>query len=98
MAPKKNARESTPSAASSPVVTSPVSSKPGAGAATWDVVFQNIYNHYINETTQRTKLIDAFLVFLVTVGGLQFLYCVLAGNYVCRCGRDNVLDVLTVGI
>ncbi|CEJ95107.1 Putative DAD family protein [[Torrubiella] hemipterigena] len=88
MAPKKNARESTPSAAASPVTkaspvvkSAPVSPKPSAGAASWDVVLQNIYNHYINETTQRTKLIDAFLVFLVTVGALQFLYCVLAGNY-----------------
>lgn len=34
------------------------------------------------DTPQRTKLIDAFLGFLVVVGGLQFVYCVIAGNYV----------------
>ena len=28
------------------------------------------------------KLIDAFMGFLVVVGGLQFVYCVLVGNYV----------------
>lgn len=28
------------------------------------------------------KLVDAFLAFLVLVGGLQFGYCVLGGNYV----------------
>jgi len=30
------------------------------------------------------KLIDAFMAFLVVVGGLQFVYCVVAGSYV-RC-------------
>lgn len=38
--------------------------------------------HYHKTTPQRTKLIDAFMAFLVIVGGLQFAYCVLAGNYV----------------
>jgi oligosaccharyltransferase complex subunit epsilon len=28
-------------------------------------------------------LLDAFMAFLVLVGGVQFAYCVLAGNYVC---------------
>ena len=28
------------------------------------------------------KLIDAFMAFLVVVGGVQFVYCVLVGNYV----------------
>jgi hypothetical protein len=28
------------------------------------------------------KLIDVFMAFLVVVGGLQFVYCVLVGNYV----------------
>jgi len=27
------------------------------------------------------KLIDAFMAFLVVVGGLQFVYCVIGGNY-----------------
>ena len=34
------------------------------------------------KTPQRTKLIDAFMAFLMVVGGLQFVYCVVAGNYV----------------
>ncbi|KAH9243166.1 hypothetical protein K456DRAFT_1854276 [Colletotrichum gloeosporioides 23] len=51
------------------------------GAQDWDKVLANIYNHYVNNTPQRTKLIDVFMVFLVAVGALQFLYCVLAGNY-----------------
>lgn len=87
MGPKKNAREATPAAAAtttaSPAAsTSAKSSAAKGGAANWDVVIENIYNHYIKETPQRTKLIDAFLFFLVVVGALQFAYCVLAGNYV----------------
>ena len=37
---------------------------------------------YARETPQRTKLIDAFMGFLVAAGVLQFVYCVVAGNYV----------------
>lgn len=37
----------------------------------------------MRETPQRAKLVDAFMAFLVAVGGLQFLYVVLVGNYVC---------------
>lgn len=86
MAPRKSARESTPAAAA-PVVSAPAApvSKPSKAtgqATTWDAVLQNIYSHYIKETSQRTKLIDAFLVFLLVVGALQFVYCVVAGNYV----------------
>lgn len=95
MAPKKNTREPTPSI---PVTTQPtstpidrpvtpqpkavVSTSPKNAPVSWDQVLQNIYNYYMKETPQRTKLIDIFLVFLVAVGALQFVYCILAGNYV----------------
>lgn len=45
-------------------------------------ILSAVYKHYLATTPQRTKLIDAFLAFLVVTGVLQFLYCVLAGNYV----------------
>lgn len=98
MAPKKNAAAAataTTSTEKRPVTPTPASAAPkrspatstttvkGGAAASWDVVFQNIYTHYMRETAQRTKLIDVFLAFLVVVGALQFAYCVLAGNYVC---------------
>ena len=90
MAPRKNARETTPAASSTiqagattagpvPVVAK---SKPTAGAANWDKVLRNIYDYYMTQTPQRTKLLDVFLAFLAVVGALQFLYCILAGNYV----------------
>ncbi|EMC95269.1 hypothetical protein BAUCODRAFT_50729, partial [Baudoinia panamericana UAMH 10762] len=41
----------------------------------------SLWNNYVEKTPQRTKLIDAFMAFLMVVGGLQFVYCVIAGNY-----------------
>ena len=52
----------------------------------------HIWDSYLKTTPQRVKLIDVFMAFLVVMGGLQFVYCVLAGNYVslvfCLGGRD----------
>lgn len=41
-----------------------------------------MWNNYVDKTPQRAKLLDAFLVFLMTVGMWQFVYCVIAGNFV----------------
>ena len=92
MAPKKNRdRPLTPTPAlaahqDAAPAAAPLAAKSSAtksGRANWDDVLLNIYQYYMKETPQRTKLIDAFLLFLVAAGGLQFLYCILAGNYVC---------------
>ncbi len=105
MAPKKNAAAAAAASTASekrPVTPTTASATPkrssatlttakGGAAASWDVVFQNIYTHYMKETAQRTKLIDVFLAFLVVVGALQFAYCVLAGNYVCSLESTNRL-------
>lgn len=45
-------------------------------------IVTHIWNSYQQKTPQRTKLIDSFMAFLVVVGALQFVYCVLGGNYV----------------
>lgn len=94
MAPKKNAAQPAPSAAATTQMdTTTAGSVPAAQPkpsstlakntpANWDKVLQNIYQYYMNETPQRTKLIDVFLAFIAVVGALQFLYCILAGNYV----------------
>lgn len=39
------------------------------------------YRDYIRNLTPRLKLIDSFLAFLVALGGLQFLYVLLIGNF-----------------
>ncbi|TFB05852.1 Dolichyl-diphosphooligosaccharide-protein glycosyltransferase subunit dad1 [Trichoderma ghanense] len=92
MPAKKNAAQPAPSAAattqsSTTAAGSVPASAPAAAPsaknspANWDKVLQNIYQYYMKETPQRTKLIDVFLVFIAVVGALQFLYCILAGNY-----------------
>ncbi|KAF8453492.1 DAD/Ost2, partial [Terfezia claveryi] len=39
------------------------------------------WDSYVTSTPQRTKLVDVFMGFLVVTGILQFVYCVIAGNY-----------------
>ena len=46
-------------------------------------ILQGVWDRYVRDTPQRVKLIDVFMAFLVVVGVLQFVYCVIAGNYVC---------------
>ena len=89
MAPKRNTREPTPSAlsqtstttaGSTPVATrAPMKSSNNQSPAE---IALGIWKNYLDTTPQRTKLIDVFMAFLVTVGVLQFVYCVIAGNYV----------------
>lgn len=85
MAPKKHSRDAP--ASSAPVSRQTLSTR--STAVSWHQVLQNICSHYVKETPQRTKLLDAFLLFLAAAGTLQFLYCVLAGNYVCPPIRRN---------
>jgi oligosaccharyltransferase complex subunit epsilon len=90
MAPKRNAREPTPSStatvqssstASVPSVSSKASHKSSSNQSPQQIAL-GIWQNYLDTTPQRTKLIDVFMAFLVVVGGLQFVYCVIAGNYV----------------
>jgi len=86
MAPKRNARESAPSAVTSqssgsvPSLPTKASVKPGSKQSAQEIAV-GIWQDYLNNTPQRTKLIDIFMAFLVTVGALQFVYCVIVGNY-----------------
>ncbi|PGH17912.1 hypothetical protein AJ79_00811 [Helicocarpus griseus UAMH5409] len=47
---------------------------------TQDIV-AGIWQRYLAHTPKRTLMLDAFMAFLVIVGAVQFVYCVLAGNY-----------------
>ncbi|PGH35827.1 oligosaccharyltransferase complex subunit epsilon [[Emmonsia] crescens] len=40
-----------------------------------------IWQRYLKQTPKRTLQLDSFMAFLVIVGGVQFVYCMLAGNY-----------------
>lgn len=41
-----------------------------------------VWNKYVETTPQRVKLLDVFMAFLIVVGVIQFVYCVIAGNFV----------------
>ncbi|PCG91673.1 Defender against death DAD protein [Penicillium occitanis (nom. inval.)] len=70
---------STPTtSASTSTTTAAVALSPKASVAE---IAQHILNRYFAQTPQRTFLLDAFMVYLVLVGGIQFVYCVVAGNY-----------------
>lgn len=81
---------SVPSAASHTTKSSTATSVAGAvGSGSSSKVNSNdaqaiansVWRNYVNKTDQRTKLLDVFMVFLVAVGALQFLYCIIGGNF-----------------
>ena len=74
------------------VAASSSSSSSSSGGKAVQNVVQTLLQNYQKTTPQRTKLLDAFMAFLVAVGVLQFVYCVLAGNYVCG-GRRRIRSV-----
>ncbi|KAI1490392.1 defender against death DAD protein [Biscogniauxia mediterranea] len=84
MAPKKSAVAASPAPASTTAAATSSSSSAktsNSSSQQIDQVAMNIVQHYQKNTPQRTKLLDLFMAFLVVVGGLQFAYCILAGNY-----------------
>ncbi|CCU76136.1 hypothetical protein BGHDH14_bgh01550 [Blumeria hordei DH14] len=86
MAPKRSAREAASvlgTAAVKPTKASsfPKGSKTIAEPTTLTSLLGKLGQGYQRDTQQRIKLIDCFLAFLLIVGALQFLYCLLAGNY-----------------
>ncbi|KAL3418996.1 DAD family protein [Phlyctema vagabunda] len=93
MAPKRtNTREPVPSSAAttqssitadSSVPVAPIKTSPRTSSAnqTPQEITLSIWQNYLDTTPQRTKLIDVFMGFLVAVGVLQFVYCVIVGNY-----------------
>jgi oligosaccharyltransferase complex subunit epsilon len=60
------------------------SNGPSSIAKTSDAgaIVAHVWSNYLRRTPQRVKLVDAFMAFLVVVGVLQFVYCVIGGNYV----------------
>ncbi|KAJ5545873.1 hypothetical protein N7494_003458 [Penicillium frequentans] len=80
--PAKRHAASTASAPA-PSTTSTLSSGPATLKTNSSVldITSHVWQQYLANTAQRTLLLDAFMAFLVLVGGLQFVYCVLAGNY-----------------
>lgn len=80
-------KPSSPSSSSLPSSSSSSSSQPQISLprnATNLVEISNyLWQDYNRTTPQRTKLLDIFLAFLAVVGAIQFMYCLVGGNYVC---------------
>ena len=74
MAPKSTA------AAKQPTALAPSAASQTSPAAAGNAV-QSLLKAYNETTSPRLKLIDAFLVFLMFSGVLQFVYCVLVTNF-----------------
>ncbi|RYP11434.1 hypothetical protein DL764_000088 [Monosporascus ibericus] len=53
----------------------------------------SIVRHYQETTPQRTKLLDAFMAFLAVVGALQFVYCILMGNFTTEANKSEFPSV-----
>ncbi|MCJ1378162.1 oligosaccharyltransferase complex subunit epsilon [Xylographa soralifera] len=94
MAPKHRSTNTTTTSTAPPTPNPPIASrapnrdgisvskgKVTVGNQNMYEIMQGVGDNYLDKTPQRTKLVDVFMAFLVFVGGVQFVYCVLAGNY-----------------
>ena len=104
MPPKKAAVPATPKASTTTTTTtapSPAVSHTRSASASnlskqaqWHEVALHVWNKYLDDTPKRTMLLDVFMLFLVLVGAIQFLYCLLVGNYVRS--SNNILYCLLI--
>ncbi|KAF1975167.1 DAD-domain-containing protein, partial [Bimuria novae-zelandiae CBS 107.79] len=81
MPPKARAPEkpSAPTPAAKPSSTGSKGSKTGSLDA--QAIVQDVWGKYVDKTPQRVKLLDCFMGFLIVVGVLQFVYCLIVGNF-----------------
>lgn len=42
----------------------------------------HVWNRYIQDTPSRTLFLDVFLLYIALNGAVQFIYCIIGGNYV----------------
>ncbi|KAH9962415.1 DAD family-domain-containing protein [Russula dissimulans] len=86
MAPKTpSGAKRTPAASATPKpapgAQSKGSSSSPALASASTAALRTLWATYLDATSSRLKLIDAFLVFLVLTGVVQFVYCVLVTSF-----------------
>ncbi|CAH2294556.1 dolichyl-diphosphooligosaccharide--glycosyltransferase subunit DAD1 [Pelobates cultripes] len=44
-------------------------------------VVSRFLEEYVSSTPQRLKLLDAYLLYILLTGAMQFLYCLLVGTF-----------------
>ncbi|KIM33453.1 hypothetical protein M408DRAFT_326169, partial [Serendipita vermifera MAFF 305830] len=69
-----------PKSTSSSTSTSSKAPVPSKSASSSNAL-SSLWSAYSKETPARLKLIDAFLVFLMLSGAIQFVYCVLISSF-----------------
>merc|ERR1712228_539795 len=42
---------------------------------------QALFSNYMKDTSQKLKLIDAYLLYILLTGAFQFVYCCLVGTF-----------------
>lgn len=75
-------QSSTTSSTTTTTTSSKLTSSASNANQSAQEILSSLWGNYLKSTPQRVKLIDVFMGFLVVVGGLQFLYVVVVGNYV----------------
>jgi hypothetical protein len=45
------------------------------------IVLGKIYGEYVNNTSKKLKIIDAYLLYVFLTGVIQFVYCCLVGTF-----------------
>ncbi len=69
-----------PKSSSSTAKHTPSSAKPAPSSLS-SVALQSLWNAYLDTTPSRLKFVDAFLVFLILSGVIQFVYCILVTSF-----------------
>lgn len=64
-----------------PLPMAPTKSTPSSKSAPSSNAIHSLWQAYNDQTTDRLKFVDAFLVFIMLSGALQFMYCVLITNF-----------------
>ncbi|KAA1466025.1 defender against cell death 1 [Dentipellis sp. KUC8613] len=63
-----------------PKAAAPAKSTPSSQSGA-SVAAQSLWTAYLDHTSSRLKFVDAFLVFLILSGVMQFVYCVLITSF-----------------
>jgi hypothetical protein len=82
--PAKQA-QSTPAKQSTPAPSTPapvVKASTLSPRSSPQEIVLHVWDKYIQDTPSRTLFLDVFLLYLVLNGAVQFVYCVIGGNYV----------------
>lgn len=59
-----------------------VKAQPQAGTvATLSGVLSRFFDEYQSRTSQRLKLVDAYLAYVMLTGIVQFVYCLMVGTF-----------------